>query len=208
MDIMYEPKEMERVKNARESYSGRLLSDPHFDEAMMLTGIIEKEIQATGKFKEALGGYANSFANPKKNLSAINAETIIRDLFKERTGLSMNELRESFQQREESLTAEQKKAALPYASEIGTMIEQGDKISFHRAFSHQAKDYATKLNITDLGAKRIMSEQFEAVKGETLYDWGKAKEKEFYRPQIQAEKQARSEARNAMQEKGMAYSRA
>ena len=84
------------------------------------------------------------------------------------------------------------------------MIEQGDKISFHRAFSHQAKDYATKLNITDLGAKRIMSEQFEAVQGEKLYDWGMAKEKQFYRPQIEAERQARASAK---QERGMAYSR-
>ena len=130
---------------------------------------------------------------------------IIRDLFKERTGLSMNELRESFQQREENLTQEQRQAAFPYAKEVGTMIENGNKISFSRAFSHQAKDYATKLNITDLGAKRIMSEQFEAVQGEKLYDWGKAKEKEFYRPQIEAEKQTRMSQK---QEKGMAYSRA
>jgi len=205
MDIMYDPKEMDRVLGARESYSGRLLSDPHFDEAMMITGILEKEIQATGTFKEVLDEYSVAFARPKRNLSPSKAETIIRDLFKERTGLSMNELRESFQQREENLTQEQRQAAFPYAKEVGSMIENGNKISFSRAFSHQAKDYATKLNITDLGAKRIMSEQFEAVQGEKLYDWGKAKEKEFYRPQIEAEKQTRMSQK---QEKGMAYSRA
>ena len=205
MDIMYNPKEMDRVLNARESYSGRLLSDPHFNEAMMITSIVEKEIQATGRFKEVLNEYSAAYAHTKKNLSVVNAEKIIRDLFKERTGLSMNELRESFQQREENLTEEQKNAAFPYAKEVGTMIENGNKISFSRAFSHQAKDYATKLNITDLGAKRIMSEQFEAVQGEKLYDWGKAKEKEFYRPQIEAERQARTSKK---QERGMAYSRA
>ena len=207
MDIMYTPQEMKGVESARESYSGRLLSDPYFNEAMMITGIIEKEIQATGKFKDALNGYANSFANPKKNLSAINAEKIIRDLFKERTGLSMNELRESFQQREESLTEEQRKAALPYAVEVGVMIESGDKISFSRAFAHQAKDFATKLNITDLGAKRIMSEQFQSVRGEKFYDWGKAQEERFYRPQIEAEKAERLQSKAAKQEKGMSYLR-
>lgn len=204
MDIMYNPKEMDRVLTARESYSGRLLSDPHFNEAMMITGIVEKEIQATGRFKEVLDEYSVAFARPKKNLSPSKAETIIRDLFKERTGLSMNELRESFQRREESLTEEQKRAAFPYAKEVRTMIENGDKISFSRAFSHQAKDYATKLNITDLGAKRIMSEQFEAVQGEKFYDWGKTKEQEFYRTQIEAERQARVSQK---QQRGMAYSR-
>ena len=204
MDVMYKPKERDRVLKARDSYSGRLLSDPQFNEAMMITGIVEGEIQATGKFKEVLNEYSAAFAHTKKNLSVVNGEKIIRDLFKERTGLSMNELRESFQRREEGLTQEQKRAAFPYAKEVGSMIEQGDKISFHRAFSHQAKDYATKLNITDLGAKRIMSEQFEAVQGEKLYDWGKCKEKEFYRPQIEAERQARTSAK---QERGMAYSR-
>ena len=205
MDIMYTPKEMKRVSQSRDSFSGRLLSDPHYDEAMMITGIIEKEIQSTGRFKEVLNEYSAAYAHTKKNLSVVNAEKIMRDLFKERTGLSMNEMRESFVQREESLSQQQRTAAFPYAKEVGSMIEQGNKISFHRAFSHQAKQYATELNITDLGAKRIMSQQFEAVQGEKLYDWGKAKEKEFYRPQIEKEKQARASAK---QERGMAYSRA
>lgn len=204
MDILYTPQEMNGVKNARESYSGRLLSDPHFNEAMMITGIVEKEIQTSGRFKEALNEYSTSFARPKKSLSAANAETILRDFFKERTGVSMNDMLERFRKREESLTEEQRKAAFPYAVEIGSMIEKGDKISFHRAFSHQAKDYATKLSITDLGAKRIMSEQFEAVNGEKLYDWGKAKEKEFYRPQIEKEKQSRAQHK---QKRGAEYTR-
>jgi len=204
MDIQYNPNELKGVQSARESYSGRLLSDPHFDEAMMITGIVEKEIQTTGRFKETLNEYSAAFAHPKKSLSVARAETIIRDLFKERTGLSMNELRESFQRREEGLTEEQRKAAFPYAKEVGTMIENGDKISFSRAFAHQAKDYASKLNITDLDAKRIMSEQFETVQGEKFYDWGKAKEKEFFSPQIEAEKQARTTQK---QQRGMAYSR-
>ena len=192
MDILYDPKEMQRVSSARESYSGRLMSDPDFDEAMLITCIMEKEIQKTGQFAEKLNEYSAAYAHTRKNLSVIKAEKIIRDLFKERTGMWMNDMREVFVKREENLTDIQKRAAFPYAQEIGAMIEKGDKISFHRAFSHQAKSCATELNITDLGAKRIMSAQFEAVKGEKLYDWGKDHETRFYKPQIEAEKQERN----------------
>lgn len=205
MDILYDPKEMQRVSGAREGYSGRLLSDPDFDEAMLITCIMEKEIQKTGRFAEKLNEYSAAYAHTRKNLSGVKAEKIIRDLFKERTGMTMNEMREVFVKREESLTETQKRAAFPYASEVGPMIEKGNKISFHRAFSHQAKTCAMELNITDLGAKRIMSEQFEAVKGEKLYDWGKDHEKRFYRPQIEAEKQERKAQRS--QKKTHEYSR-
>lgn len=204
MDIQYHPNEVERVQTARESYSGRPMSQPDFDEAMMITLVIERRIQATGRFAETLSEYSAAFAHTKKNMSVVNAEKTIRDLFKERTGLTMNELRESFQRREETLTDEQKNAAFPYAKEIGPMIEKGKKISFHRAFAHQAKECATELNITDLGAKRIMSAQFEAVTGDKLYEWGKDHEERFYRPQIEAEKQARATAK---QQRGQAYSR-
>jgi len=205
MDIQYDPKEMDRVSSARESYSGRLLSDPDFDEAMLVTCILEKEIQKTGRFDEKLNEYAGAYAHTRNNLSVVKAEKIIRDLFKERTGMWMNDLRKEFVQREEGLTDIQKRAAFPYASEIGPMIEKGNKISFHRAFSHQAKNCATELNITDLGAKRIMSAQFEAVKGEKLYDWGKGHEERFYKPQIEAEKQDRKAQRT--QKKTHEYSR-
>ena len=191
MDIMYTPKEAERVATSRDSFSGRLLSDPHHEEAMLITCVIEKAIQATGKFKVMVKEYAAAYASTKDKLDDIRAEKVIRDLFKERTGMSMNQMREMFVQREENLTDTQRRTAFPYASDIGPMIENGNKLSFHRAYSHQAKSLAVELNITDLGAKRLMSEQFEAVKGEKLYDWGKDHETRFYKPQMEAEKQAR-----------------
>jgi len=191
MDVTYPPKEMDRVAKARDNYSGRLLSDPHFDEAMMITKIIEDEIQSSGRFAEKLNDYSAAYARTKKNLSIVQAETIIRDLYKERTGQSMKQTLDGYQQREENLTAEQRRGAYSYAEDVGSMIEHGNKLSFHRAYSNQAKSYALDLNITDLGAKRIMSEQFEAVRGEKLYDWGKSKETTYYRPQIEAERQER-----------------
>ena len=58
MNYFLEPKEQERLLVARESFSGRLLTDAQFDEAMAITGIIEREIQKIGAFKEKLGDYA------------------------------------------------------------------------------------------------------------------------------------------------------
>lgn len=204
MQLLYDPKELDRVKSGRESFSGRLLSDPQFDEAMAITFIIEREIQKTGRFKEKLGDYAFAFARTEK-LEPHKAEVAIRDLFKERTGMSMNEMRELLVKREETLTKTQKRNAFPAALQVGKMIEEGNKISFHRAYSHEAKSLATDLNITDLGAKRLMADQFEAVNNTKFYDWGKEQEKKFYTPQIEAEKQERKAERGQQQFRG--YSR-
>ncbi|WP_306260368.1 hypothetical protein [Pararhizobium sp. IMCC21322] len=206
MQIMYDPKEMERVKSARESFSGRLLSDPQFEEAMTITGIIEKEIQKTGRFKEKLGDYAFAFARTEK-FETHKAEVAIRDLFKERTGMSMNDMRELLVKREETLSDTQKRSAFTAALQVGKMIEEGNKISFHRAFSHEARALGSDLNITDLGAKRLMTQQFEAVNGEKFYDWGKEQEKKFYTPQIEAEKQARKAGQSQQQTRGYARTR-
>lgn len=196
MDILYTPKEAERAATSRDSFSGRLLSDPHYDEAMMITGIIEKAIQATGKFKKILNAYATAYAETKDKLDVVRSEKIIRDLFKERTGMSMNEMRKLYVQREDNLTDVQRRSAYPYAEQIGPMIENGNKMTSHRATSHQAKSLAVELSITDLGAKRLMSEQFEIVTGKKLYDWGKEQQDLYCKPQIEAEKQERKALQN------------
>lgn len=204
MQYMYDPKERDRMLSARESFSGRLLSDPQFDEAMAITLIIEREIQKTGRFKEKLGDYAFAFARTEK-FETHKAEIAIRDLFKERTGMTMNEMRELLVKREETLSETERRSAFPAALQVGKMIEEGNKISFHRAYSHEARTLATDLNITDLGAKRLMAEQFEAVNDAKFYDWGKEQEKKFYTPQIEAEKQERKVERTQQQSRG--YSR-
>lgn len=205
MDIVFSPDEQKRILPARNNYPAGTLSDPHYDEAMMIGHIIEKSIHSTGRFKEMLAEYSSAYAHTKDKLTVIQAEKIIRDIFVQRTGMTMNEMREGFVRREENLTEAQQSAALPYAKEIGPMIENGDKISFHRAYAYQAKSYATEHNITDLGAKRIMSARFEAAHGEPLYDWGKSYEKRFYKPQIETLKQERKAQRAAKQ--SQVYSR-
>lgn len=192
MNYLYDPKEQERVMKAREGFSGRLLTNAQFDEGMAITGILEREILTSGAYKEKLGDYAYAFARTE-NFDATRAETILRDLFKARTGQSMNQMREELAKREEKLTPQQKASAYDYATGVGTMIKEGTKISFNRAFAHQAQELAADLNITDAGAKRLMKEEFKAAEQRELYDWGKEIEEQFYRPQIEAEKRQAEE---------------
>ncbi len=199
MNYLYDPKEMDRVMEARESYSGRLLTDMQFDEGMAITGILEREIRKSGKFKEKLGDYAYALSRSEK-FDVMKAETVIRDLFKIRCGQSMNEMREAYRAQEENLTEEQKRQAYQHAAEVGAMIREGDKMTFHRAYAHQASVMADELNITHAGAKALMKEKFQIKEGKDLYEWGKELEEEYYRPQVEAEKKER-EAQKEVQKK-------
>lgn len=194
--------EADRLKSARESFSGRLLTDAQFDESIAITGIVEREIQKSGAFKDKLGDYAYAFARSEK-FDVMKAETVLRDLFKERTGQSMNDMRKELVGREDNLPDQARQSAYNHATGLGDLIENGDKISFNRAFAQQAQTLATELQITDIGAKRLMSDEFKAAEGSELYDWGKELEEQFYRPQIEAEKQQRQ----AQQTRGTGSSR-
>ena len=195
MNYFYDPKETERVASARESFSGRLLSDRQFDEAMAITGIIEREIVKSGAFKDKLGDYSYAFARSER-FDTAKAETVLRDLFKKRTGQSMNDMRKEFAERAEKLTDEQRQGAYQYAVDIGVMVENGDKLSFNRAFAHQAQTLGQELGITDAYAKSLMIEEFRAVETAELFDWGKELDERFYRPQIEAEKAERGAQRS------------
>ena len=196
MNYHYDTKdEAHRVAEARDSFSGRLLSDAQFSEAIAITGIIEREIRKSGSFKDKLGDYANAYARSER-FDAAKGDTIIRDLFKARTGQTMNQMREDLMKREEALTDADRQAAYQHACDVGTLIEEGNKISFSRAYAHYGELLAQELQITDAMAKRLMAEEFEAVEKVSLYDWGKELEERFYRPQIEAEKQERAAQRS------------
>jgi hypothetical protein len=192
MNLLYDTKEQDRVAEARESFSGRLLSDAQFEEAMAVTGIVEREIRKSGSFKEKLGDYAYAFARTE-NFDAGKAETVLRDLFRARTDQTMNQMREELAEREAKLGEPARKSAYDFALAVGDMIEKGEKISFNRAFAHLGQELAGQLGITDAGAKRLMREEFKAAEGSELYDWGKELEEKFYRPQIDAERQQSEE---------------
>ena len=205
---LFDPKDIPRITTARESHSGRLLTDRQFDEAMSITGIVEHEIKKSGSFKDKLGDYAHAFARSEK-FDAMKAETILRDLFKERCGQSMNEMRKSLMEREQNLSADERRIGAANASEVGNLIKNGNKISFNRAYAHQAQNLGQYLGITDKGAKSLMKEEFKIGHGEDFYEWGKEIEKKHYRPQIEAERQARDGQSQSVvsPEKGMQISR-
>ncbi|MGX1499818.1 hypothetical protein ACSSV1_004878 [Labrenzia sp. MBR-25] len=181
-DITYDPA---TLTNARESFSGRLLTDSQFGEAVAITGIIAREIRKSGTFKEKLGDYSYAFARSER-FDQMKSETVVRDLFKEIHGQTMNQMREALKAREDTLTNEQKQRAYGYAAHVGTMIKEGEKITFNRAFSHQAGELAKHLDITEAGAKSLMKEAFTLREKKDLYEWGKEIEERHYRPQIEA----------------------
>lgn len=183
-----------RKAQARESFSGRLLTDAQFEDAMAITGIIEREIRTTGAFREKLGDYAVAMARTEK-FDAVKAETILRDLFTIRTGQSMNRMREGLKERENNLTEEQKRGAYHYAKEVGRIIQQGDKIPFHRAYASQKANLAEELGITASRAGALMKEEFQQRENRDFYEWGKECEAKYYRPQVEAEKQQRAAER-------------
>ncbi len=190
----YPPKENERVAAARESFSGRLLTDRQFDDAMTITGIIEREIKTSGTFKDKLGDYAYAFARSEK-FDAMKSESILRDLFKERTGQTMNQMREDLVKREESITDDHRSRAYEHACEIGDLMRVGVKLSFHRAYAHQAQQFAEEIGVTDACAKRVIRDVFAEIETTDLHEWGKELDEQFYRPQIEAEKSAREQSR-------------
>lgn len=194
MNYYFDQQENQRVAEARDSFSGRILTNAQFDEAIAITGIIEREIRKTGAFKEKLSDYAYAFARTER-FDVAKAETILRDLFKARTGVSMNQMREELAEREAKLTIDQKVRAHEFAYAVGNMIEHGDKISFNRALAHQGEMLAQELGITDAAAKRLMKEEFKANTDLDFYEWGKNLEEIYYHPQIDAEKQRAEERR-------------
>ena len=212
MDNMYHPKEMERISKGRESFNGRLLSQRQFEDAMAITGVIERRIKETGKFKDCQNDFSNAYARTER-FDAMKANSIIRDLFKIRTGVTMNQMREALMEREKALfdreknpAALEKQKAYMAANEVGKMIKEGDKISFHRAFAYEAAQLATELNITDVGAKKLINESFKETEKREFREWGKELDDKFYRPQIEAEKHQRQQQKTDSRSRQPSYS--
>lgn len=178
--------------NPREGFSARILTDPQFEEAVAITDILQIEIHRSGTFKEKLGDYAHAFARTNK-FDAARAESTLRDIFRARHGLTMNQMREGLSANEETVrkAPELTERVQGTIQDIETMVQQGEKITFARACEQHAGDLAAELGITNAGAKRLMASAFRDANDAELYDWGKELDERFYRPQIEAEKQSR-----------------
>jgi len=191
MNTIFEPIDHGVIAKTRESFSARLLTDPQFEEFASICGILNREIHRSGSFIEKLETYAFSVSRTEKGINANKADTILRDIYKGLFGQSMDQLRKQLLKAEEELDEERSAIALDFAYATLQQVEDGDKIPFYRAYAEQAARMGTELGITDVFAKKLMSEQFEAAEARPFYEEGKQFEDKFYRPQIEAEKRKR-----------------
>ena len=191
MNTIYDPIDHGAIAKTRESFSARLLTDPQFEEFAPICCILHREIHRSGSFIEKLETYAFAVSRTEKGINAAKADTILRDLFKGLFGQSMDQLRKALLKAEEGLDDEQSSLGLEFACAALQQVEEGDKIPFYRAYAEQAALMATQLGITDIFAKKLMSEQYEAAEARSFYEEGKQFEDKFYRPQIEAEKRKR-----------------
>lgn len=179
-----------KLSDARNSFTGKTLTASQFDESWAIAGIMEREIRKTGSFREKLTDYSHAFARSEK-FDQMKGETILRDMFKSRYGVTMNAMREGLMEREKIMADSSHEGALEQAQSIAGMIKDGDTMPFYRAYDHAAVSMAQKHNITESGAKTLMKEAFVKVEGRDLYEASKEVEKEFHEPARVAEQAAR-----------------
>ena len=179
-----------RIIEARRSFTGKGLSEAQFDHAIALSGVIDREIRRTGKFREVLTDYAHAFARTEK-FDALKGEVIIRDIFKARYGQTMNQRREALMEREAAVRDTARDQSLAQARGIEPMIRQGETMPFHEAFDRSAVQLASTLGITEAGAKTMMRESYQSAEGRELYEVCKAAEREDHLPKIEAAREAR-----------------
>lgn len=194
MDTPNTEKQTGNIETARQTFTGKRLTESQFDESWSVTGIMEREIKRSGAFKDKLGDYANAFARSEK-FDALKGETIIRDQFKARYGQTMNAMRKDLQTREANLNQSEKNMAMGAALNVGTSIADGDTMPFYKAYDKEAVKLSKSLNISESGAKSLMKEEYKAHQGRDLYADCKDVEKQYHLPKMEAEKQQQKAAR-------------
>lgn len=180
---------------ARQSFSGRRLTDSRFNEASHIAGIIQGEIQKSGSFIEKLTDYSHAFARNAK-FDAGRAEIMVRDVFTAGYGQSMNKMRETLLRREETVRESASDQALHHAHSIGPKVQQSPTMPYYMALDQAAVSMAHQHSITETGAKKIMSEVFEAAEGRPLREVGKELEERHHKPVRDAEIAARKAQRD------------
>ena len=196
MNDLFDPKEGQRAAHARESYSGRGLTDSQFEEAWAITGVLARGIKKTGSFHEKLTDYAHAFARSEK-FDAMKSEVVIRDLFKARYEQTPNQMREKLLAQEQEPSQAIKEEALTYARQIEPLIKDGDTLPFFRAYDRAGSAFAERTGITETAAKKLMTEAYRDVERRELYETGKALEAKYHTPKREAERNAREVARDS-----------
>jgi len=184
-----------RILKARQSFTGKTLTDSQFDESWAVAGIIERSIRKSGSFREKLTDYSHAFSRSEK-FDSVKGEVIIRDQFKACFGQSMNQLRLGLKEREANIDLPGNELAIDHARMIEPLIKDGQTMPFYQAFEHVGGNLAEKLNITEAGAKNLMKDAYSKIEGRELYEVGKALEAQYHKPKRNAELQERKSERS------------
>lgn len=183
------------LKNVRESYVGKTLTESQCDIAVGVASIINRHIQKTGSFREALTDYAHAFARSEK-FDAMKGEVIIRDVFAARYGRTMNAAREALLENEKNLPETAREQSVQAARKTLDLIAQGETEPFYKAYDREGRMLARTLNITESGAKQLMVENYRAIEGRELYETGKALEEQHHKPKVDEARKEREKARS------------
>ncbi len=180
------------LANARNSYIAKTLTEAQWDMAVDVASIINRQIQKTGSFREALTDYAHAFSRSEK-FDAAKGEIIIRDVFAAQYGQTMNALRETLLGNEKNLPENAREQGIQSARQALDSIAQGETEPFFKTYDRESKKLALALNITESGAKKIMVESYRAIEGRELYESGKELEELHHKPKVD---EARTERKN------------
>lgn len=175
---------------ARESFSGKTMTETQVKEAVAIADILHAEINDSGSFIEKLTDYAHAFARNER-FDAMRAEKIIRDVYIATRGQSMNQTREGLKAAEENLPDIAKTRALDCAESIGGLIEAAPTQPFYKAYDRAAVTLSGEFGITQNAAKEMMQDVFKQHHGTELYAHGKALEAQFHAPVREAARNAR-----------------
>lgn len=189
-------KDQMNLYEARNSSTGKALTNSQFDEVWSIVGIMKRGIGKTGSFREKLTDYAHAFARSER-FDAMRGESIIRDIYSARYGQTMNQTREALLDREKSLQESGKDQALHHARSIEGMIKEGETMPFYRAYDNAALAMAEQHNITESGAKEMMKTAYREIESKELYETGKALEKAHHEPVKEARKETEHQTRTA-----------
>ncbi|WP_299587651.1 hypothetical protein [uncultured Tateyamaria sp.] len=180
----------DNVQAARDSFSGRGLTDAQFREAWAIAGILHNTIHHTGSFREKLTDYAHVLARSEK-FDALRGEAAVRDVYQGRYGQTLNATREALQKAQEELPETVQQRVLAAAASVTSMIQEGETRPFYQAYDAAAVTLSQELGITQSGAKSLMRDAFQAEHGRDLYEVGKEIEEAYHKPVREAEIAAR-----------------
>ncbi|MEM9098683.1 MAG: hypothetical protein AAGC79_09175 [Pseudomonadota bacterium] len=176
----------DKLTAARESFSGKTMTDSQLREAVAIADILHVEIHRSGTFIEKLTDYAHAFARNER-FDAMRAEKVLRDTYTAVQGQSMNQTREGLQANEERLPEAAHARALACAETIGELIQAPPTQPFYQAYDRAAVTLATELQITQSGAKTLMKDAYSQAHNRDLYEHGKQIEDTYHKPVREAE---------------------